>query len=280
MILDTLRARQLFSQLASRDETQFPLDRAALTIALEEYPSLDIDRYLSHLDTLAARVEVLVGEDRSPINVIESLNEVLFIQEGLRGNTDDYYDPRNSFLNEVLDNKNGIPISLSVIYLEVARRLSFNIQGVGFPSHFIVKYSAPEREILLDPFNLGKFLTTEDCQELLDRVYGGSIQMQPTFLQAMGKKAIVSRMLYNLKGIYYQREEQQKALSVVERILMLNPGTLSEIRDRGLLCMQTSLFAKALADLEFYLTHSPAPEDRPYVEGHIRTMRGIVGCTN
>ena len=280
MILDTLRARHLFLQLASLEEAVFPLDRAALTIALEEYPNLDIQHYLSHLDTLAARVEVLAGDDRSPINVLQSINDVLFVQEGLRGNNDDYYDPRNSFLNDVLDNKNGIPISLSVIYLEVARRINFNIHGVAFPSHFIVKYSSAGQEILIDPFNLGKFLTADDCQELLDRVYGGSVELRPTFLQAMSKKAIVSRMLYNLKGIYYQREENQKALAIVERILMLNPGTLSEIRDRGLLFMQTSLFARALADLEFYLANSPAPEDRSYVEGHIRTLRGIIGCSN
>jgi regulator of sirC expression with transglutaminase-like and TPR domain len=280
LILDTLQARQLFFQLASLEEAVFPLDRAALTIALEEYPSLDIQHYLSQLDTLAARVEVLAGDDRSPINVLQSINEVLFIQEGLRGNADDYYDPRNSFLNDVLDNKNGIPISLSVIYLEVARRINFHIQGVAFPSHFIVKYSSPRREILIDPFNLGRVLTAEDCQELLDRVYGGSVELQPTFLQAMSKKAIVSRMLYNLKGIYYQREENQKALAVVERLLILNPGTLSEIRDRGLLLMQTSLFARALSDLEYYLENSPAPEDRSYVEGHIRTLRSIISCSN
>jgi len=280
LIIEHLRSRQVFAELAALDESVFPLDRAALAIALEEYPDLNMESYLSQLDTLAARVEVLAGYDRSPLNVLESLNEVLFIQEGLRGNTEDYYDPRNSFLNAVLETKNGIPISLSVIYLEVARRINFEMKGVGFPSHFIVKYSGPEREILVDPFNLGRFLTTKDCQELLDRVYGGSVQMQPIFLQAMEKKGIVSRMLYNLKGIYYQKEEQQKALNVVEQILLLNPGTLSEIRDRGLLYMQTSLFAKALADLEFYLSHAPAPEGRSYIEGHIKTLRSIVSCPN
>ena len=117
MILENLRSRQVFADLAALDESVFPLDRAALAIALEEYPDLDIGSYLSQLDTLAARVEVLLGDDRSPLNVLEALNEVLFIQEGLRGNTEDYYDPRNSFLNAVLETKNGIPISLSVIYL-------------------------------------------------------------------------------------------------------------------------------------------------------------------
>src|SRR6266545_381126 len=139
LILEHLRSRQVFAELAALDESVFPLDRAALAIALEEYPDLNTESYLSQLDTLAARVEVLAGYDRSPLNVLESLNEVLFIQEGLRGNTEDYYDPRNSFLNAVLETKNGIPISLSVIYLEVARRINFEMKGVGFPSHFIVK---------------------------------------------------------------------------------------------------------------------------------------------
>src|SRR5207249_7599975 len=171
--------------LAHLDEAVFPLDRMALAIALEEYPTIEIDHYLRQLDTLAARTHVLLGQNPSPFDVLKALNEVLFLQEGLRGNTEDYYDPRNSFLNAVLETKNGIPISLSVIYLEVARRINFDLKGVGFPSHFIVKYSSPEREILVDPFNLGRFLTKEDCQELLDRVYGGSMQMQPIFLQAM-----------------------------------------------------------------------------------------------
>lgn len=280
MIFETIRARQTFAELASLEESLFPLDRVALAIALEEYPDLEIEKYTRLLDVLASRVEVLVGGDRTPLVVIEAINEVLFVQEGLRGNTEDYYDPRNSFLHYVLDSKLGIPISLSVIYMEVARRIAFDIRGVGFPSHFIVKYPLPGHDILIDPFNQGRMISHDDCQELLDRVYGGTVQMQPTFLQAMDRKAIASRMLYNLKGIYYQKEQNAKALAVVERILMLNPGVLSEIRDRGLLYMQTSLFSKALSDLEFYLSHSPAPEDRGSVEGHIRTLRSIVGVHN
>ncbi len=280
MIIDVLKARRAFAELAALDEALFPLDRTALTVCLEEHPNLDIDAYLRHLDTLAARVEVLLGQDRAPSNVLNCMREILFVQEGLRGNTDDYYDPRNSFLNDVLDRKLGIPISLSLIYIEVARRISFPAFGVGFPGHFIVKHMDKERELLIDPFNGGRILTESQCQELLDRVYGGAVQVQPSFLQVMGKKPIISRMLFNLKGIYYQKEEYTKALSVVERILMLNPGTPSEIRDRGLLYMQTSLFAKALADLEYYLATAISPQDASNIEGHIKTLRSIVSAAN
>ena len=280
MIKDILRARQAFSEVAGLEDPYFSLDRAALSIALEEYPQLDVEEYLHRLDTLAARVEVLAGQDRKCQNLLDCLNQILFVEEGLRGNTEDYYDPRNSFLNELLDRKQGIPISLSVVYIEVARRLNFPLHGVGFPGHFIVKCIDGDRELLIDPFNGGHLLTLKNCQELLDRVYGGSVAVQPSFLQVMDKKAIILRMLFNLKGIYYQKEEYAKALSVVDRILILSPGIPSEIRDRGLLYMQTSLFAKALADLEYYLVNTTSPEDSSNIQGHIKTLRSIVSGMN
>jgi len=280
LITDVLKARRAFAVISSVDETIFALDRAALTFCLEDYPGLDIDEYLRRLDTLAARAEVLIGQDRTFRNVLNCIHQILFVQEGFRGNSADYYDPRNSFLNEVMDRKLGIPISLSVIFIEVARRIDFPAFGVGFPGHFIVKCHDGDREILIDPFNGGHILTEKNCQELLDRVYGGSVPVQPSFLQAMSKKAVISRMLFNLKGIYYQKEEYSKALAIVERILLLNPGTPSEIRDRGLLYMQTSLFAKALADLEYYLANASSPQDAPNIQGHIKTLRLIVSSAN
>jgi regulator of sirC expression with transglutaminase-like and TPR domain len=280
VIAETLMARQKFSQLTALDEAVFPLDRAALIVGLEEYPAIDIDIYLRRLDTLAVRVEVLAGQDRSAGSLLECLRDVLFVQEALRGNTEEYNDPRNSFLNEVLDRRLGIPISLSIIYIEVARRIGFDIRGVGFPGHFLVKCATEERETLIDPFNGGRILTPEDCQDLLDRVYGGSVTVQPAFLYPMDKKAIITRMLFNLKGLYYQRDDYHKALSVVDRILMLNPGVLSEIRDRGMLYMQTSLFSKALADLEYYLEYAKSPEDTAYIEAHVKTLRGVVASAN
>jgi regulator of sirC expression with transglutaminase-like and TPR domain len=280
VIYDALKALKTFGDIASLEESVFPLDRAALCLGLEEYPALNIEEYLYKLDRLATRVDVMIGQDRSSASLLEGLNEVLFIQEGLQGNKDDYYDPRNSFLNEVLDRRTGIPISLSIIFMEVARRINCPIQGVGFPGHFLVKHVDRARETYIDVFNRGKIVSSNECQELLDEIYGGSVSIQPSFLQPMGKKGIVSRMLFNLKAIYYQREEYYKALTMVERILMLNPGTITEIRDRGLLFMQTSLFSKALSDLEYYLANTSAPEDATYIEGHIKTLRKIVVARN
>ena len=280
MILEALKALQIFGEIAQLEESVFPLDRASLSLGLEEYPGLSVGEYLHRLDTLAARVDVLIGGDRSSGSILQGLNEVLFIQEGLKGNKEEYYDPRNSYLNEVLDRKTGIPISLSVIFMEVARRIGCEISGVGFPGHFLVKHTEGHRETLIDAFNGGKIVSQDECQELLDQIYGGSVSMQPSFLQSMGKKAIVSRMLFNLKAIYYQREKYYKALAMVERILLLNPGTTSEIRDRGLLYMQTSLFSKALSDLEYYLANTAAPDDAAYIQGHIKTLRSIVGGHN
>jgi regulator of sirC expression with transglutaminase-like and TPR domain len=276
VIIEAMKSRQAFMELVALDEEAFPLDRAALVVALEEYPELSIQAYLRKLDALAASAEVLVGIDRNPVNVIESVNEVLFVQEGLRGNIEDYYDPRNSYLNEVLDRRLGIPVTLSVIYIEVARRIGFSIKGVGFPGHFLVKHVAADRDIIIDPFDLGRMLTLNECQELLDKVHNGAVPMHTSLLQPMDKRSIITRMLYNLKGIYTQKEQYQKALSVIDAILILNPSTPSEVRDRGLLYMQTSLFAKAISDLESYLRNSAAPEDRSYIEKHIIMLRNIV----
>ena len=279
MIIETIKARQSFLELAALSEETFPLDRAALALALDEYPEIDMQAYLRRLDSLAASAEVLIGMDRAPVNIIESINGVLFVQEGLRGNSEDYYDPRNSYLNEVLDRRLGIPISLSVIYIEVARRINFPVMGVGFPGHFLVKHASDDRDVIIDPFNLGRILTPNDCQELLDKTTNSSVQMNASVFQPMEKRAIITRMLYNLKGIYTEKDQYQRALSVIDKILMLNPSAPSEVRDRGLLYMQTSLFAKALADLESYLKNAVAPEDSSYIENHIKMLRKVV-CAN
>jgi regulator of sirC expression with transglutaminase-like and TPR domain len=280
VIIETLKAHQSFSEIAAWDEESFPLDRAALIMALEEYPDLDIQQYLRRLDTLAARVDVLVGVDRAAVNIIEGINEVLFVQEGLRGNSDDYYDPRNSYLNEVLDRRLGIPISLSVIYMEIARRVDFSIEGIGFPGHFLVKYVAENRDIVIDPFDMGRIITLNECQELLDKIHKGAVTMNTSLLQPMEKRTIITRMLYNLKSIYTHKELYFKAISAIDKILVLNPGMPSELRDRGMLYMQTSLFAKALTDLEAYVGSAIAPEDSSYIQNHIKMLRSIVCATN
>ena len=280
MIVNILQAPQSFAEMAELDDAAFPLDRVALTLAMEEYPGLDLPQYLRHLDTLAARTEVLVGRDCTPLGIIESINEALFVQEGLRGNSEDYYNPGNYYLNEILDRKLGIPITLSVVYMEVAKRIGFPITGLGFPEHFLVKHFAESYEIIIDPFNMGRILTPKDCQEMLDKTGNSSVSMSSSLLQPLGNRAIITRILYNLKSIYEQNEQDYEALAVIEKILLLNPGIPSELRDRGLLYMQAGLFSKALSDLEYYLAHSKYPRDLSSIQNHIKTLRDIVCAAN
>src|SRR5262245_56639895 len=158
------RSRRTFQQLVTLPDPAIPLAEAALLMACEEDPQLEISPYLDQLDEIADTVKQQVSEGTDPLNITASINNVLFEQFGFRGNSDDYYDPRNSFFNDVLDRRLGIPITLSLVYLEVARRLNFPMFGVGMPGHFIVKYAARNEEILIDPFHKGMVLTIESCR--------------------------------------------------------------------------------------------------------------------
>src|SRR5918992_572049 len=166
------QARQLFTEMVTGGESRLDLGRATLLIASEEYPGLDILRYVARLEAMAAAVRPTVGATDDPQEQIEHLNTYLFVERGFRGNTQEYYDPRNSFLNDVLDRKLGIPITISVVYMEVGRRVGMPLQGVGMPGHFIVKYAHPEADTYIDPFNKGQVLSRQACEELLQQVYG------------------------------------------------------------------------------------------------------------
>ena len=227
--------RQLFTEAVSAPENRLDLGRAALFIAGEAYPGLDILRYVAKLEAMAAAVRPGVTTTDAPILKIEHLNAYLFEERGFRGNTQEYYDPRNSFLNDVIDRRLGIPITLSVVYMEVGRRVGMPLQGVGMPGHFIMKYAHPEEDIYIDPFNRGRILSHEACEELLHDVYGEPVPFQETFLAPVSKKQILSRILMNLKAIYIHTKDYLRALSVVERQLIIQPDTEQEVKDRAAL---------------------------------------------
>src|SRR5712692_11746755 len=213
---------RIFRVAVELPDDEIDLGRAALAIAQAEYPSLQIETYLGRLEQLASIVRDRSAGENSPYRMIASLNYVLFSQEGYRGNRDDYYDPKNSFLNDVIERRIGIPIALSVLYMEVARRADLRLHGVGFPGHFLVKYAGDEGEIVVDPFDKGEVRTTEELQEMLDRLYGGKFRLQPEFLSRVSNRQIVQRMLANLKAIYVREENFHKAVSVVERLVILD----------------------------------------------------------
>jgi regulator of sirC expression with transglutaminase-like and TPR domain len=252
---------RIFREVVERPDDKIDLGRAALAIAQEEYPSLRVETYLERLDRLATTARDRSAEENSPYRLIACLNHVLFTQEGYRGNRDDYYDPRNSYLNEVLERRKGIPITLSVLYMEVARRAGLKLHGIGFPGHFLVKYVGDEGEIVIDPFDKGEVRTLEELQEMLDRLYGGKVAFHPDFLAPVSNRDIVQRMLNNLKAIYVRQEDLSRALSVAERLVIIDPTSPQEIRDRGLLYLKLDRAAEALEDLETYLRLAPDAAD-------------------
>jgi regulator of sirC expression with transglutaminase-like and TPR domain len=229
------QVRQLFTEAVTGPENRLDLARAALFIASEEYTGLDILRYVAKLEVMAAAVRPAVTTTDDPTLKIEYLSAYLFEERGFRGNAEEYYDPRNSFLNDVVDRKLGIPITLSIIYMEVGRRVGMPLLGVGMPGHFIMKYAELEEDIYIDPFNKGRILSRQACEELIQQLYGEPVPFHETFLAPVSKKQILARMLMNLKAIYIQTKDYLKALSVVERLLIIQPDTEQEMKDRAAL---------------------------------------------
>ncbi|MBI3080151.1 MAG: tetratricopeptide repeat protein [candidate division NC10 bacterium] len=265
--------RARFAALIRRPEEEIDLAEAALLIAGEEYPNLDVAAYLSLLAHMGAEARRRVRSSRPAASALEALNHYLFDELGFAGDTENYYDPRNSYLNDVLERRTGIPISLSTVYMTVARHSGLPIRGVGFPGHFLVKFAGEGEEIVLDPFNRGAILTEADCQRLLDQATAGWARFSRELLGATGTKAILARMLGNLKGIYAATRQYAKALACVERILLLTPDAAPEIRDRGLLLAQMQRTEEAVLALTRYLKQSPAPEDAAQVKEQLRTLR-------
>jgi regulator of sirC expression with transglutaminase-like and TPR domain len=250
--------RSQFAEMLARPDEGVDVARAALLIAREEYPELDVPRYLARLDAMGEAVRRRVEGDADPVT---ALNGYLFDEEGFHGNDRDYYDPRNSFLNDVLDRRTGIPITLSAVYIEVAQRAGVGAVGVGLPGHFIVRVSSRAGEVLVDPYHKGKHLSEEDCQGRLDRIYGGRLKVDAAMLAPCGRKSIVARLLRNLKAIYLKTGEQERALRVLDLLLAVNPRSGEDVRDRGLLYAALDCYKLAARDLQAYVDLVPgAPE--------------------
>lgn len=258
MVTDPYRE---FRQAADRPEEQIDLGRAALTIALPEYPASDVSAYLGRINDLALEVAERAGADADAFRSIAALNFVLFERHGFRGNRDDYYDPKNSFLNQVIERKTGIPITLSVLYMEVAARVGLTVDGVGFPGHFMVRAQAEGNEIVIDPYNSGDIKTEEDLAAMLQQMYGGKLDFRREFLAPVSKKQILTRMLTNLKAIYAKANDMVKTLAVLDRLLILEPGSAADTRDRGVVYTRLECFGQAKDDFERYLQLAPDADD-------------------
>jgi regulator of sirC expression with transglutaminase-like and TPR domain len=252
-----------FRDLINRPDDEIDLAEAALLIAKSVNADLDIERYLSQIEGLALQLVERMSDSLGETDRILALNRFLFDELGFAPNVDNYYDPRNSFLNEVLERRVGIPISLSILYIEVGRRVGLPLRGVSFPGHFLVKCKVNDGVIVLDPYCRGVSLSLHDLQRRLREVKGGEVSRAiiAGMLVSADKKEILARVLRNLKAIYIEREDDNAALSVMEWIITLTPADAAEVRDRGLLFAKLECPRAALEDLERYLELAPDAED-------------------
>jgi len=248
-------AQREFSMLASREPV--PLARGALLIAKEEYPDLDVEHYLDRIAALTREAELAVRGATDTVESIRALSHFLFEQKGFEGNRDQYADPRNLFLNQVLERRLGIPVTLSVIYLEVGWRCGINLFGVQFPSHFLVKAVDERGEIIIDPFYGGEILGLDDIRARLAQIYGQPVEVHPAMLKAIGARQILSRILRNLKSIYFNASDFPRALSALDRILILEPRAIEELFERGGLYERMECFRAALDDYQSFLSQAP-----------------------
>ncbi len=262
------------------EDEKIDLIRAALVIARTEYPALDIEAYAARVEELARRVAALVPE-LHPERALAALNQVLFEEVKLRGNREDYYDPRNSFLNDVLERGLGIPITLAIVYMEIARRVGFPLSGVGMPGHFLLKhYGHDGREMLIDCFNRGDILSRQDCQSRLDEIYSGEMQLRPEFLHPISRRQILTRMLNNLKTVYLSTRNFRKALLIADLILVIYPRSAEDVKQRALLRYSMGLHGLAAEDLRDYLKMAPNASDADEIRQMSLSIRRMQALMN
>jgi regulator of sirC expression with transglutaminase-like and TPR domain len=292
-----MRKDLLDALTAAANAPEAALAEAALVIARIEYPHLEAEPYLARLDAMGEaareRIDRHVDEtgDGSTLSRIKAFNAYLFEDQCFVGNRERYEDPRNSCLNEVLERRTGIPITLSLVYMEVARRAGLNIEGVNFPGHFLVRCPELKRggasQLIIDPFHGGALLSERDCRVLLQKHVGSEVAFNRSLLAPATPRQIVVRMLLNLKRIYVHMRSFPQARDVTELLLAVTPSALSELRDRGLLAYHLNDVTGALRDLQTYLRlasmsemDKEAREEHEQIWEHVKTLRRRVAALN
>ena len=292
-----MRKELVDALIAASNAPGTSLAQAALVVARIEYPRLDTDRYLGQLDGMGAcarrAIERVADDtgDRSTLACIRALNRYLFDEQHFVGNREHYEDPRNSCLNEVLDRRTGIPITLALVYMEVARRAGLHVDGVNFPGHFLVRCpevnSRGSSGIIIDPFHGGALLSEHDCRLLLQRHVGSEVAFNRSLLAPATRPQIIVRMLLNLKRIYVHMRSFPQARIVTELLLAITPSALSELRDRGLLAYHLNDVTGALRDLQTYLKLASMSEmdkeqreEHEQIWEHVKTLRRRVAALN
>ncbi len=269
---------QYFSSLVQSDE-HFPLLETAISLAQDEYPDLDVQQVLGDVDQLLARLKRRLPADAPPLQRLRALNQFFFHDLSFGGNVNDYYDPDNSYLNAVLRTRRGIPITLAVLWLELALGLGLNARGVAFPGHFMVKVNLPKGQVVIDPFS-GQSLSREELAERLEpfRQRGSMAEEfevpMGLYLQSAPPRDIISRMLRNLKEIHKTQEDWPRLIAVEDRLIVLQPDAWPEYRDRGLAWAAQGEATRAISDLETYLAHAEDALDIDAMSERVAQLRG------
>ncbi|MCH8224797.1 MAG: transglutaminase family protein [Chloroflexi bacterium] len=268
-------AWEQFVRMADLPDEDIDLARAGFLIAAMEYPELDLDHQFGQLDSLAEGVAGRLDASRDPLFCVNTLSEYLFDELGFQGNLDDYYDPRNSFLNEVLQRRLGIPITLSLVCIEVGKRLDIPLLGVSMPGHFLLRHQG-EENLYIDPFNKGILLSEEECAQRLQQVTQANVPWDPSYLAPVSNRDFVARILRNLKNIYLQRQDHDHAIMTIDRLIVLQPEATLERRDRGIVRYNLGRHEESLEDLTIYLDSDPEGGNVADVERLVRHLRDLL----
>ena len=271
--------QKLIKALTEGDRPDMRLDVAALEMAAIEYPDLAAGPYIERLDDMGFELEEETAGLSGP-EFVARVNTFLFDEIGFRGNEENYYDPRNSCLNWVLDQRTGIPITLSLVYIEVARRLRRPVFGIGLPGHFVVQYDDDRFSTFLDPFNGGKLLDEKDCRRLSRNASGNEVAFDPRLLRPVSTRHILIRMLNNMRAAYFQREDFGRAATVLNLLIQSAPSTADYYKGRGIANIHIRQFRAAKADFEQYLRLEPAAEDREDIVKQMAEIHRWLGTLN
>jgi regulator of sirC expression with transglutaminase-like and TPR domain len=270
-----------FAALVAQDEG-FPLLEATAAVAQDEYPELDVQSVLDDVDRMLERLRRRLPADAGHLHRLRVLNQYFFHDLGFGGNVNDYYDPENSYLHTVLRTRRGIPISLAIIWLELAQGIRLRAAGINFPGHFLVKVNLPQGQVILDPFT-GQSLSREDLAERLEpykRRQGLVDDFDVPvglYLQAAAPRDIVARVLRNLKEIHHSQEDWPRLIAVLDRLIVLLPDAWAEVRDRGLAWAELGQAQRALQDLEAYLPHADDPLEAQAIADRVAALRRAGG---
>lgn len=265
-----------FTSLVAEDE-HFPLTEAAVAVAQHAYPDLDVQGALDQIDQWGNKLKQRITPDTPPIQRLQLLKHFFYNELGFGPNPNDFYAPENSYLHQIIENRRGIPISLAILMMELGQHIGLNIRGVSFPNHFMMRISLQQGEIIMDPLT-GESLSKNQLQEMLDpyldaKGYRGELSLPLNiFLRASSSREILSRFLRNLKMIYSEHERWERLLGIQERLVILLPDSMEEIRDRGLIFAQLEYVRPALEDMHRYLSEMPGAEDAADIREHIATL--------